>query len=406
MPNIEATFILEANRLDKRTLNEILDYANNNPIQTPCLVLAVNGIKLKFEELASSLPQARIFYAVKANPAQDILKCLNSLGSNFDAASPNEFRMCLEAGANPANILYSNTIKKPSEIAETYRLGCRIYCFDSVMEAEKLARFAPGSRVICRIMTEGKGAAWPLSKKFGCTPGEAPALLQTAEALGLEPFGVSFHVGSQMLELQPWDDAIAMAAQVFNETAKLGIALKVLNLGGGFPAQYRTPIPSTASICATINASLEKHFAVMPEIFAEPGRFISAEAGVLFSEVILISRHEDDTKNWVYIDAGKFTGLFEPEAIEYEILTDKDGGRTMPIVLAGPTCDSVDIIYENADYHLPEDINIGDRVMILATGAYTTTYSAVGFNGFPPLKEIILPPATAESLAIKKARSG
>jgi len=392
--------------MDKRILNQILDYSNKNPIQTPCMVYAVDGVDIKYNALTHELPDASIHYAVKANPAKPVLERLLKLGSNFDAASPNEFRMCLAAGAKPEQILYSNTIKKPSEIAETYRLGGRMYCFDSEMEADKLAQFAPGSSVICRIMTEGKGALWPLSKKFGCTPNEAPKLIAYAASLGLKPLGVSFHVGSQMVVLEPWEIAISAAAQVFRESAKLGVTLEVLNLGGGFPAVYREKIPSIKEICDAIKASISKHFGEnTPKLFAEPGRYISAEAGVLFTEVVLISQHENDEKAWVYLDAGKFTGLIEPEAIEYEIITDKDQDEKQPVVLAGPTCDSVDIIYEHADYQLPVTLGVGDRVMLLATGAYTTTYSAVNFNGFDALKELYITEAVAAASEVKQVIS-
>ncbi len=377
---------------NSETLARIEAYLATNAVETPCLVLSLQNIRRKYEDLAAAIPEATIHYAIKANPAADILKTLVSLGSNFDAASPNEFRMCLAAGAKPEQILYSNTIKKPSEIEAAYSMGCRLFCFDSDQELEKLAKNAPNSNVLCRIMTEGEGAQWPLSKKFGCNEETAVELLLKAKTLGLNPLGVSFHVGSQMIVLPPWDDAIAKSKRIFEATEKAGMKLEILNLGVGFPAKYKDPIPSIFEQGAYIKASLKKHFGDnQPKLQAEPGRYISAEAGVIVSEVILVSHnHKEDPKRWVFLDVGKFTGLIEPEAIQYEITTDKDGDKKVPVVIAGPTCDSVDIIYESTDYFLPETLTVGDKVKLLATGAYTTTYSAIAFNGFPPLKEVYI----------------
>jgi ornithine decarboxylase len=222
----------------------------------------------------------------------------------------------------------------------------------------------------------------------------APDVLEHAHRLGLEAYGVSFHVGSQQANLEAWDFALAMAAEVFKEMALRGIDLKMVNMGGGFPARYLKDVPGVPRYGEAIFQALSKHFGnQLPSTIIEPGRGMVGNAGLIEAEVVLISKkHEDDDVRWVYLDIGKFHGLAETmdEAIRYPIKTPKDGDRTAPCVLAGPTCDSVDVLYEKTPYELPVSLSIGDKVLIEACGAYTTTYSSVGFNGFAPLASYVI----------------
>lgn len=357
---------------------------------TPCLVVDLDIVEGAYRTLHEVLPLARIFYAVKANPAAPILDRLTILGSSFDTASRGEIEMCLAAGATPERISFGNTIKKQTDIAFAYEQGVRLFAFDSEAELAKLAKAAPGSKVFCRILVECEGAEWPLSRKFGCAPEMATELLAEARALGLEPYGVSFHVGSQQTDLGQWDSAVSRAAQMFSVLAERDIALKMINIGGGFPAHYRNGVEPIEAYAAAVMAAITKHFGNdLPEIIVEPGRSMVGDAGVIQSEVVLISRKEaDDEKRWVYLDVGKFNGLAETmdEAIKYVIRTPHDGTASGPVVLAGPTCDSADILYEKTEYRMPLDLAIGDKVEVLATGAYTSTYASVCFNGFEPLR--------------------
>jgi ornithine decarboxylase len=357
---------------------------------TPCLVIDLDVVEAAYTSLHRVLPLARIFYAVKANPAAAILDRLTALGSSFDTASRGEIEMCLAAGATADRISFGNTIKKQTDIAFAYRNGVRLFAFDSAAELEKLAESAPGAKVFCRILVECEGAEWPLSKKFGCAPEMAADLLAEARSLGLEPYGVSFHVGSQQTDLGQWDNAVSRAAQMFSVLAERDIALKMINIGGGFPARYRHGVEPIEAYAAAVMAAITKHFGNdLPEIIVEPGRSMVGDAGIIQSEVVLISRKEaGEGKRWVYLDVGKFNGLAETmdEAIKYVIRTPHDGGASGPVVLAGPTCDSADIMYEKTDYRLPLDLKIGDKVEVLATGAYTSTYASVCFNGFEPLR--------------------
>ncbi len=358
--------------------------------QTPCVVIDLDVVEEAYTTLRHLLPLARVFYAVKANPAAPILDRLNGLGSSFDTASRGEIEMVLESGATPDRISFGNTIKKERDIEFAYAQGVRLFAFDSAAELEKLARSAPGAKVFCRILVECEGAEWPLSRKFGCSPAMAADLLASARAQGLQPYGVSFHVGSQQTDLGQWDRAVGQAAEMFSVLAKRDIALKMVNIGGGFPAHYRNGVEPIQRYADAVMAAITNHFGNdLPELIIEPGRSMVGDAGILQSEVVLISTKEaGDDRRWVYLDVGKFNGLAETmdEAIKYVLRTPHDGGETGRVVLAGPTCDSADILYEKTDYRLPLDLKIGDKVEFLSTGAYTTTYASVGFNGFAPLQ--------------------
>jgi ornithine decarboxylase len=362
-------------------------FAEQQPA-TPCLVVDLDVVNDNYEKLSGALPDARIFYAVKANPAREILELLVTLGSCFDTASVPEIEMCLAAGAAPDRLSFGNTIKKASDIARAYELGVRLFAFDSIAELEKIAEFAPGSKVFCRILTSGEGADWPLSRKFGCEPHMARDLLLEASRMNVVPYGVSFHVGSQQRDIGQWDIALGQTAALFRELEELGVSLKMVNLGGGFPTRYLRDVPTSQQYGAGILAALHRHFGNrIPETIIEPGRGMVGNAGIIQSEVVLISRKSaNDPRRWVFLDIGKFGGLAETmdEAIQYPIVSHRNG-PTESVILAGPTCDSADVLYERADYCLPLDLRIGDRVEIRATGAYTTTYSAVNFNGFAPL---------------------
>jgi ornithine decarboxylase len=359
---------------------------------TPCLVFDLDVVEQKYREMEKAMPEARIYYAVKANPAPEILKLLVGLGSSFDVASLAEIDQCLAAGAKAQDLSYGNTIKKEADIAQAHAKGVRLFAFDSLEELEKIARAAPGARVFCRLLAGSEGAEWPLSNKFGCDYAMARELMLRARTLGLVPFGLSFHVGSQQRDPTRWDQAVAETAGLFRELESHGVELKMVNLGGGFPARYRKRVPSIAKYVEQIRAALRRHFGnrVPDTLIMEPGRGLVGEAGVIHSEVVLISRKSaGDDKRWVYLDIGKFGGLAETmdEMIQYQLVTPHEGQPTGPVVLAGPTCDSVDVMYEKADYKLPLDLKIGDRITFLSTGAYTTTYASIGFNGFAPLRE-------------------
>jgi ornithine decarboxylase len=356
----------------------------------PCLVVDLDVVRDNYLSFAKALPDTRVFYAVKANPAPQVLSLLASLGSSFDAASVTEVELALAAGAPAERISFGNTIKKERDIARAYALGVRLFAVDCVAEVEKVARAAPGARVFCRFLHDCAGAEWPLSRKFGCDPAMAVDVLEHAHRLGLIAHGVSFHVGSQQPRTQSWDGALKCAADIFRACAERGINLAMVNLGGGFPVKYQKEVPPVKAYGRSIFRALRKHFGNrIPDTIIEPGRGMVGDAGIIEAEVVLISsKSAQDETRWVYLDIGKFGGLAETtdEMIRYPIRTPRDGDMVGPCVLAGPTCDSVDVMYEKKPYDLPVSLEIGDRVLIEGTGAYTATYAAVAFNGFAPLK--------------------
>ena len=358
---------------------------------TPCLVLDVDRVEANFRALSHTLPLARIYYAVKANPAAPILARLVGLDSSFDAASIEEVEFCLEAGARPAAISFGNTIKKVSAIQRAHAAGVSMFAFDSEEELLKLARHAPGARVYCRILVENEGADWPLSRKFGTTIENAKTLMLQAGDLGLDPYGLSFHVGSQQTTTRAYEVAIAKVGMLFTDLMDAGVKLRMMNLGGGFPTRYRDAVPEIDQFGNAIMDAMIAHFGNnLPEMVIEPGRFVVGDAGVVSAEVVLVSqRDKADPLRWVYLDIGRFGGLAETEgeAIKYRIVTTHDGTATGPVSIAGPTCDGADILYEKSNYRLPLALRSGDRVELMATGAYVTTYASQRFNGFAPLAE-------------------
>ena len=368
----------------------ILDFLATRRPAGPCLVVDLDVVRDNFRAFEKALPDSKIYYAVKANPAPEILRLLAAMGSSFDTASVAEVEMAMDAGAPAERISFGNTIKKERDIARAFELGIRLFAVDCVEEVEKVARAAPGARVFCRVLTDGEGAEWPLSRKFGCVPAMAVDVLRHAKKLGLDAYGVSFHVGSQQCDLSAWDRALGDAKRVFATLAEEGIVLKMVNMGGGFPTRYLRDVPAAQAYGQAIFDALSRHFGnQIPETIIEPGRGMVGNAGVIKSEVVLISKKADnDNVRWVYLDIGKFGGLAETmdESIRYAIRTPHDGAEMAPCILAGPTCDSADVLYEKAPYPLPVTLEIGDKLLIEGTGAYTSTYSSVAFNGIPPLK--------------------
>jgi ornithine decarboxylase len=370
---------------------KVARFLRENEPATPCLVLDVDRVAENYARLHAALPLARIYYAVKANPAAPILDRLVALGSSFDAASWEEIRACLDAGAEPRRISYGNTVKKESAIRAAHEAGVTMFAFDSEAELKKLARAAPGARVYCRLLVENKGAEWPLSRKFGCEVAMAKDLMVKAAEWGLDPYGLSFHVGSQQTSTAAYEAAIARVAMLFTDLRDAGVNIRMVNLGGGYPVRYRAEVPEIDAFGDAIMSAMTEHFGNdLPEMLVEPGRFLVGDAGVVSAEVVLVSRKAaDDPVRWVYLDIGRFGGLAETEgeAIRYAFRTPHDGAAEGPVTIAGPTCDSTDTLYEKSNYRLPLALDCGDRVELLSTGAYVTTYASQAFNGFRPLAE-------------------
>lgn len=369
-------------------------FLERTTLPTPYLVVDGEAVSEKLAELRRAFPEADLQYAMKANPLPGVLAHVADAGAGCDVASLAEIQCCLRSAISPARLSFGNTVKRSTDIAEAYRLGVETFAADSLGELEKIARWAPGSSVFVRMRTDSTGSEWPLSRKFGCDTEMVAELLRAAARLGLRPLGVSFHVGSQQTDPNQWDAPLAACAAIFASLLRDGIELRSVNVGGGFPVRYCRPVPPIGVYAAAIRDSLRRHFGeAVPHLIIEPGRYLVAEAGVIQTEVLLVSRRsQHDEHRWVYIDCGMFGGLAETmgEAIRYRVRAPSRRGAMTPAVLAGPTCDSADILYERTPVALPEDLTAGDRLQILATGAYTFTYASVGFNGFPPLHTVFL----------------
>ncbi len=365
-----------------------------NAQDTPCVAIDLHIIRQKYLALKNAFAQADVYYAVKANPAAEIITLLRDLGSSFDIASIYELNKVMDLGVGAERISFGNTIKKRKHVREFFARGVRLFATDSESDLRMIAQEAPGARIYVRVLTEqGDTADWPLSRKFGCEPGMAVELLTLAQQLGLQAYGLSFHVGSQQRDIGAWDAALATVRSVFERLHERGIQLQMINMGGGFPANYISRTHELEKYASAIHQFLQEDFGeTLPRLILEPGRSIIADAGLLASEVVLVSRKSPHALNrWVFADIGKFGGLIETldEAIKYPIFTDRDGS-TEEVILAGPTCDSADILYENHKYALPLSLQEGDRLYFATTGAYTTSYSSIEFNGFPPLRAVYI----------------
>ncbi len=367
---------------------KIMALANSK--ETPFLIVLLDEVREKYQQFCKNFPGAKIYYAVKANPGVELLALLRDLGSHFDIASIHELDRMLDLGVAPDRLSYGNTIKKARHIREAYEKGVRLFTTDCEADIRNIAQQAPGSRVFFRLLMDAvtSDSDWPLSRKFGCQPRMAIDLAALAAHLGLEPYGISFHVGSQQREISAWDAALSQVHALFERLEKDHLRLQAINMGGGFPADYLVKANPLSIYAEEINFYLKAYFGdSMPAIYLEPGRGLVAESGVLVSEVVMIAKKsKTDLKRWVYTDVGVFNGLMETidESIKYPIYTEKTG-ELGDVVLAGPTCDSLDIIYEHFPYELPLSLESGDRLYWLSTGAYTASYSSVEFNGFPPL---------------------
>jgi ornithine decarboxylase len=355
-------------------------------LTTPRLELSVGTAVARYLALASALPGTAIHYAVKANPHPVLLRALAQAGCRFDVASPAEVRAALAAGAPASHLVHSNPVARRDHLAQAYALGVRLFVVDSTGEVGKVADAAPGSSVLVRIVTSGSGSDWPLSRKYGCTVDEAVDLLVRAGGLGLDPAGVSFHVGSQQRDPQAWAAPVQSAARVFAGVRAAGFRPWLLDLGGGFPARLDAEPRPVADYGRAIDAHLTAAFgADRPRTLVEPGRGIVGDAGTVVTSVVGVV--DRGGARWVFVDAGVFTGLVETldEAIRYRLETPGASGPTGPCVLAGPTCDSADVLYETTPVWLPLSLAEGDELRIHAAGAYSSCYSTVGFNGFAPL---------------------
>jgi ornithine decarboxylase len=354
---------------------------------TPLVAISRSGLLRQLERFRTLLPRVEPFYAVKANAHPDVLKTFAAAGACFDVASVAEMRAVLAAGVKGRRCIFANTIKPASAIAEARRLGVDLMTFDSEYELDKIAEHAPGSRVIVRIKVPNVGSIVELSLKFGTEPADALGLLIKAHKMHLVPVGVSFHVGSQCTRIENYIQAMEMAAIIIRDSRLKQLPLEILDIGGGFPIAHfdgeEDPFDAAAE---SVAKELDRLFDANVRVIAEPGRFLVGPAATLILRVIGKAIREN--KHWYYLDDGVYGALSGQifDHAKYQFKVTRKGRRQLS-TLAGPTCDSLDIVAIGED--LPE-LELGDLVYVEHIGAYSTA-TATCFNGVPPAKVVMVP---------------
>lgn len=351
--------------------------AVKNKHKTPVLVVDLDLVRVKARRIKAAMPHVHPHYAVKANPHPEVLKVLIEEGVSFEISSVAELDLLLGLGVPAEEIYYSNPIKSRDALEYAAKKGVEWYALDSVDELNKIISVKRDAKLFLRIETQNIGADWPLMEKFGSTFSESREIIIAASKLGADLVGVTFHVGSQCRNLENWRVGIENAKVVFGMMREVGLEPRLLDIGGGFPVRLLKPIPAIEKIGESVNAAI----ADLPgsiRVISEPGRYLVSDAAHLVSRVVGTAMRQG--KRWVYLDAGVFQGLMETiEGIQFEVYTESKGEK-IPCVLAGPTCDSMDVIMR--DQMLPEGLKEGDYVYLLKLGAYSTAYAS-NFNGFP-----------------------
>ncbi len=368
----------------KTTWNKLLNYLAITDEAPPYLILDKDVVKEKVLSIGRNIENSKVFYAVKANPDVEVLRFLNDLGIGFEIASEGELKILASLGVDASRIITSNPIKTLKFLQEAVSYGIKYYAFDSKAEVDKMARYAPNAKLYVRLAVSNEGSEWPLSKKFGVEIEEATELLLYAKTKGLNSCGITFHVGSQCNNIYNWNAALDKAKELAEMVRDKGIDISVLNIGGGYPIFYTKKVIDIETIEKRVNTAIQQKFANDIEIFIEPGRAIVGDAGIFVSTIVGKAKRGDE--NWLYIDVGVFNGLMESiGGIRYKYIVGSRA-ESKRWTIAGPSCDSFDVI--DRDVELPEP-EIGNLILILSAGAYTISYASE-FNGFPIPKTILI----------------
>lgn len=352
-----------------------------NKTHTPYLLLDLSTVTAAYQSLRTALPDVTPYYAIKSNPHPELARHIASLGGLFEIASATEMDILREIGVNPGDLLFTNPVKMPDHIRRAHAAGVWRYSFDSLVELEKIAADAPGAAVFVRMKAPAYDSAVPSEGKFGVDVEVAVALMQEAAKRGLKPYGISFHVGSQMESPKPWDAAIQETGRLMRLLKEHDITIEMVDIGGGFPAFYSEELPSIDEYGAGISKALAKHLPYSVTLAAEPGRYLVANSGVMVSTIIGVAQR--GSKTWLHLDVGAFNGMMEAletqNALRFPVSDSLHSDDTQLYNLTGPSCDSQDSIL--FDVPLSRDLKVDDRVFIHTAGAYTTCYAST-FNGF------------------------
>lgn len=353
---------------------------------SPLLVLNCDAVRRQYQLLSMALPGVTLHYALKPLPHAAVVKTLLNEGASFDLATNGEVDMVRAAGVPAQSTIHSHPIKRDSDIRYALEYGCTTFVVDSIHELEKFIPYRDEAQVLVRLSFRNEAAYADLSKKFGCSPAKAIDIIQHAYDSGIRVKGLSFHVGSQTAEPAKYVQAINSSHEVIKQVADMGLpALRTLDIGGGFPVEYTEDVMPIDEFCAPIRLAL----AELPNnvrVIAEPGRFMVASSVTSVSSVM--GQAEREGKTWYYLDDGvysSFSGLIFDHG-NYPIDSMKWQGERFDSVLAGPTCDSIDVIDENI--MLPK-LNDGDLIVARMMGAYTSS-TATEFNFFKKAEIVVL----------------
>ena len=343
---------------------------------TPLLVLSLEQIEKNYNLLRTHMPRVKVFYAIKANPHRRILELMRDLGSNFDVASDGEIMELASLGVDGSRMIYANPMKTVNGLRACRNAGVSKMTFDSAGEIDKMARECPDATALLRIRIDNSSAHVDLNKKFGAGREQALELLQRAKAAGLDAAGIAFHVGSQTTSADPYLNALDIAREIFEEAAANGMQLRIMDIGGGFPIPEPKVRFNLAEMLKQINARLDEDFPGV-EIWCEPGRFICGTAVNLITSVIGVT--ERGGQPWYFLDDGlygTFSGVLFDQW-DFKLISFKEGEQ-VAATFAGPSCDSLDIMFRGKMTVRQEE---GDLILVPICGAYTSA-SATTFNGF------------------------
>ncbi|MBE0428066.1 MAG: type III PLP-dependent enzyme [Nitrospirae bacterium] len=378
---------VHANIVPESTLFKTLKYLDKKKIETPFLLIDKEKVKEKSLMIGSHIMNSKVFYAVKANPDIEILRFLDKLKLGFEISSEGELEVLSKLRIKPERIISSNPVKSLKFLKMAASYGVKFFSYDSPEEVDKLVKIIPRCNVYVRLSVPNEGSEWPLSKKFGVELEDALSLLFYAKDKGLNPSGITFHVGSQCTNIYNWNIALDKARALWDLAEKKKIRLKLLNIGGGYPIRYTKNVITVETIEKNVNSLIYDRFPKDIEVHIEPGRAVVGDAGVLVTSLIGKAKRGDE--DWLYIDVGVFNGLMESVGgIKYSYIVEcnKQSKHKKLWTIAGPSCDSFDVIDRNVT--LPEP-DVNNLILILSSGAYTVSYASE-FNGFSIPKTILI----------------
>lgn len=346
-------------------------------VKTPFLALSVNQVGQSYQKLKAALPRVKIHYAVKPNNHPAVINEIYRQGGNFDVCSLGEIKEVLKTGLKPATLVHSHPIKSMDELEGAVQAGLELFVVDNFEEVKKLNRINGKKLKILirfRINTNSK-AVVNLQYKYGCTSAEVLPLAEQIRETGHEYYGLCFHIGSQCIYSENYVKAIRTAHRLINKLEDNGLVTKMLDIGGGFPIEYVEPVPEIEEFCKPINAALEKQIRPDIKVICEPGRYIVGNSCILATSII--GKAVRDDKIWYYLDDGLYS-TFSGQLYDhchYPVLTERTGKNRLS-VLAGPTCDSFDVMYDGL---MTPEHEVNDRMLFTGTGAYCSV-SGSGFN--------------------------